>query len=491
MNEINFPDLILKIRNKESFEYSFKYANKMRIMMLNSIISQLLSYTDRIYLLNSLVTLIREIIVNAQKANAKRIFFRINNLDIKNTNDYSKGMSLFKEKVIGEFDLYEEQIEKSDYYIKLFFKFKEDDLTISVINNSSITPEELSRINLRIQKAMTYNNFSDAYNEIEDDTEGAGLGIVLTILFLKNMGIDPNYFKIQSNNILTETSLLIPRELRPSLIISNLKDKIISDVKGIPTFPQHVIELQKLCSDPDSTIEGISKKIMMDPALSSDVIKLSNSAGFVPGKRIETVNTAVMTIGLKNVNAILTTINARKILSDRYSKFEQIWDHCNKVAMYARQISINLKLHKMADFSFLAGLLHDLGKIILLSTDKKLVMNIDDETKERKIRTSTIMEEISIGISHSSIGYLIAQKWNFPEYLIEAIKHHHSPLNAGEKYKDVIYIVYLANMICGIEEKKYYFYYLDNTVLERYDIIKEKDFVLFHSTLKKKFEIVK
>lgn len=491
MTTIDLSKINSKIKNKESFEISFKYANKENIMVLNSIIARLLSNLDRIFLLNSLVTVIREVVVNAQKANAKRIFFKINNLDIKNPVDYKKGMMSFKDSVIGEFDGFQDKITNSDYYIKISFGLQGDNLFIKVTNNSSIMPEELQRIKLRIEKAIHYSDFSDAYNEIEDDTEGAGLGIVLTILFLKNMGIDPRLFNIESVKNVTETSLTVPQDLRPQTVTTKLKAQIIDQIQGIPTFPENIIELQRLCNDPESSIDDISKKILMDPALASDVIKLSNSAGFVPGKRIESVNAAVMTIGLRNVNALLTAIYARKILSERYSKFEQIWDHCHKVAFYSRQLGLILRNQKIADNAFLAGLLHDLGKIILLSADKKLVMKIADQVKERKIRTSTIMEEISIGISHSTIGELVAAKWNFPEYLVESIKQHHSPLNAREDLKDIVYVVYLANMLIGIEERRYYFHYLEEDVLNKFGILKENEFVLFHDKIKKKYEMMK
>ena len=492
MKKINSLKLSQKIENNEPIKLTFKYIDEELLMITNSIIARLLSKTDQIFLLNSVITIMREVLVNALKANAKRVFFRKHNLDIHKSDDYEKGIIKFKNTVIGEFDLIQADLMNSDYFVETVFKLEDDRLLIRVNNNAHILPEELERIQFRIEKASAYNNFTDAYEEIEDSTEGAGLGIVLTILLLSNMGIPPKNYAIRSKNGMTETNVLIPKELKPKEIVTEIKDQILSEIDGIPTFPEHIMILQKLCNDPESSIDEIARRIKADPALTSDVIKLSNSAGFVPGKRIETVNSAIMTIGLKNVNAILIACNARKILNERYSTFEQIWNHCNKTAFYARNIANKYKLHDTIENAVMAGLLHDLGKIILLSTDRKVAKKIGDIVQDRKIPTAaTAIEEISIGISHATLGSMLAEKWNFPEYLIQAIKFHHSPQNSDDKYKTLNYTVYLANMLCGIETRKYSYYYIEDNILEFFKLGDIDEFKIYHESLKKSYEDMK
>ena len=100
-------------------------------------------------------------------------------------------------------------------------------------------------------------------------------------------------------------------------------------------------------------------------------------------------------------------------MDQRFKSYKKIWEHCNTVAFYSRAIAEKKKLSKIYDKVFLAGMLHDLGKIVLLATSPDLDTWISDITKKREIRTSTVIEEISIGISHSTIGELIAQKWEY------------------------------------------------------------------------------
>lgn len=486
----NRKSIIKKIELGEPIKISFKHINERVLMVINSILVKLLSRNDQIFLLNSVVTILREIIINSLKANAKRIFFIKNNLDINKEADYRKGMNRFKKDVIGVFENIEGDLKRSDFFVEISFNYNADEIDIKVVNNSPILPEELERITFRIGKAIQYNDFSEAYNEIEDDTEGAGLGIVLTILLLKNMGISPDNYRIMRGDKKTLSSVTIPAHLKPAAVVTKIKKHILRDIEGIPTFPENILKLQRLCNDPESPISMIVDKIKIDPALSTDVIKLSNSAGIAPGKRIEDIKTAVVTIGMKNLNAILVASNARRILNERYSSFEMIWDHCNKVAYYARNIGIALKLSGIIENVYMAGLLHDLGKIILLATDKKLVKKIADIVANRKITTTT-MEEISIGISHSTIGSLIAKKWNFPDYLNEAIQHHHSPYNCSEKYQDIVFTIYLANMLVGIEERKYTYYYLDENILEKFDLLENGKFNAFHEEIKAKYNAMK
>ncbi len=479
-----------KIEKGEPVILSFRFISERILMLINGILARILSKNDQIYLFNSVMTILREVLVNALKANAKRVFFLKNNLDIANDADYRSGMARFKKEVVGDFDAVEADLKRSDFFVEVKFENSGNSFTISVTNNSPVLPIELKRINFRIEKANQYNDFSEAYEEIEDDTEGAGLGIVLTILLLKNMGIESRNYTIKNIGRSTLSSLTIPGQLKPVEMITKIKKKILREIEGIPTFPENIVQLQRLCSDPDSSIVDIVRRLKMDPALSTDVIKLSNSAGIAPYKRIEDIKTAVVTIGLKNLNAVLVASNARKILNERYSSFELIWEHCNKVAFYARNIAISYRSSSIVENVYMAGLLHDLGKIILLATDKKLVRKIAGIVKNRKITTTT-MEEISIGISHSTIGSLIARKWNFPEYLIEAIGFHHSPFNCSDKYRDVVYTIYLANMMAGIEDRRYIFYYIEESILEHFDLLDEEKFRSLHERLKDKFESTK
>ena len=488
IDTLKASELIGKIEKGEPVNIAFFYPDQNVMKAMNSFFAKVLAKMDLIYLLDTIVTIQREVIINAAKANAKRIYFQDAKLDISNPAEYEQGMMNFRKEIVGDLEKAREKLSRSSLKIRIRLQKNTKGVLISVTNNSPILPEELKRINMRMEKARGYNDFSEAYEEVYDSTEGAGLGIVLVTLLLKNSGIGVDSYSITSDGENTRCDMTIPFAIRPLEVTTNIKEEILRQVSGLPTFPKHIIELQRLCGDPDASIAEISKRIMLDPAVTSDVLKLSNSAGFITSKRIEQVNEAVMTIGLKNLNAILTASSARRILDQRFSKFEQIWVHCNKTAYYARILAMKFRLPKLMENVFLAGLLHDLGKIVLLSTNLELTNWIADMVNNRKIRTSTIMEEVSIGISHSSIGDLMAGHWSFPEFLSESIRCHHSPLNAKDEFRDQVFITYLANMFCGVESRKYDYHYLEGEVLERFGIAGLEEAQKLHEEIKTRYE---
>ncbi|HOP63204.1 MAG TPA: HDOD domain-containing protein [Spirochaetota bacterium] len=457
-------------------------------MLINSIITRFLARKDILYHLYSLITIIRELVVNSLKANSKRVFFESKGYDMNDPAQYAKGMALFKDTIIGDFEFIKSDVLKSDRSIIFSVIPGEKGLSFSVKNSAPIHPAEQERINKRIAIAVQNENFGDIYTHLEDDSEGAGLGIALIIMFLKSMGVPTSSFRLKSDDTVTMASFEIPYYVHPKEIVTKVKTRILYEIKGLPTFPEHVIELLKMCSSVDSDIDVIAGKIKLDVALTSDVIKLANSAGFITLGKTDDINKAVVKIGLKNLHAVLLASNARKILEGRYTRFEEIWDHCGRVAFYSRAIARKYNMGDLAEHSYIAGLLHDIGKVILLAVDMNGVKEIAKIVKSRDIINSSIMEEISIGISHAEIGALLAEKWNFPEYMTAAIRHHHSPSLAPENSRDIIYSVYLANMICGIEKRNYYYHYIEDSVLERFDIENEIQFAKLHQFLLQEYK---
>jgi putative nucleotidyltransferase with HDIG domain len=480
---INNAEILSQFEKNGKTEISFHYHSENLLKSIDGFFSKLLAKMDMIFLLDFIVTVLREIISNAVKANAKRFYFNKLTININNPEEYANGIKKFKSDVIGT-NILEKELEKTDYQAVLRIEKENNGIRIIVENNTLIHPEELKRINFRIQKAKEYKDFTAAYDEIYDETEGAGLGIVLTILLLKSTGVGENSFSITSNGKSTQAQFLIPFILKPNEITTKIKEQIISEIDGLPSFNHDILELLKLCKDPDSDIEVIEKKIIIDPALTTEIMKMSNSAGFYLGKKIELISEAIMIIGLTNLHDLLLVTGTRRILEKRYTKFNEIWNHCTKTANYAMYIARKFSQSKNIEFAYIGGLLHDLGKLVLLATGAKFAGWIADLTKDRKIRTSTVLEEVSIGISHSAIGELMAKKWNFPDYLVEVIKFHHSPLEVSEKFKEIIYSVYLANMFSGFEIGRYNYYYLEETVLEKFKLFSRQDVDDLHRELK-------
>jgi len=483
---LDSPDLAKQFDRGEEVYISFQYLTRSIEVDVNSLLAKVLSRMDKAYLYDTFESIIRELIQNAVKANMKRVWFREKGLDIDDDNDYRKGIAKFK-NVVYHPEVMREKLLASPYRVMLKFRKAGGGIVIEVSNNARIVPAELERLRNRVIKAAEGGNFADAYENMYDASEGAGLGIILSLMLLRNAGIDSGCFAIRPEGDVLRITITIPPELKSPEITSEIRRKIFDDVSSLPTFPENIMELRALCNNPETTIDAISDRISIDPSLTADLLKLSNSAGFITGRRINRIHDAVMIIGLKNLESLLIASASRKIMDKRYRKFEQVWEHCSRSAYYARQIAIEKGYGRIADDVFVGALLHDIGKIVLLSTDAALAGQIAEIVRNRKIRTTAILEEIYIGISHSSIGGLIAEKWNFHEDLVEAIRYHHAPLSPGIRNRDMTMIVYLANQLCNVEEKFMDPHYIEVEVLEKFGVESRADFDQLLRRLQKRF----
>ena len=98
------------------------------------------------------------------------------------------------------------------------------------------------------------------------------------------------------------------------------------------------------------------------------------------------------------------------------------------------------------------------------------------------------MENFSYGLNHADVGSLIAQKWNFPERLVEGIKYHHAPLRASLPHKNIVFCVYLANAICNIERGNISFEQIEPIVLHEFAIKDAARFLKVHRSLRYSYE---
>lgn len=458
--------LLTRNLSEGKISLTLEYPTDRALNQVFSLITKILAERDRGYLADTIITSVRELILNGVKANLKRILFKKKGLNINIEQDYKKGMDIFRE-IATNYSHLKSDLTDSGYTITVEISGKDRSIIIAITNNSGITDDELDAINERISAARDSENFNEVYSKVFNPAEGAGLGIALTILLLKRAGIQMENFSVKSagNNVTAE--IIIPYDLRQSAVNSSVKEMILGQIGALPTFPAHITELKRMCLDPNASIDEITRRISVDPSLTADILRLANSAGFITSRKIDLISEAVMIIGLKNLYALLLAAAARGIMNQRYKKFEKIWEHSNRAAFYARMIAEERGFAKLSTAAFTAGLLHALGKIILLSVDPSTSKSIARMMKEKDIAASDILEEIHIGISHSEIGSEIAKKWNFPDYLTETIRYHNNPSASSEEFRDITIIVYVANILCGIETSKRLMSHIELSISEK------------------------
>lgn len=222
----------------------------------------------------------------------------------------------------------------------------------------------------------------------------------------------------------------------------------IGKIKDLPTLPQVVAEITRLMQDPNVNAEQVSKAISMDQAISSKVLKMVNSAfyGF-PGK-ISSISHAIVILGFNTVKNIVMMASVFEKLGNKgdLAGFEvgKLWLHSVATGVLAGCI-IQETQNKKLENVFLGGLLHDIGKVILLKylhDEMEWILSV----QKKKELLFVEAENKTIGITHADIGGWLCDTWNLPEELRACIAFHHEPEKAGE-HKLITSAIHVADIL--------------------------------------------
>jgi putative nucleotidyltransferase with HDIG domain len=438
---------------------------------LEDVLGIFLSEFGQEHLKDRIAYCLKELSVNAKKANTKRVYFKEKELDINNARDYSEGMKHFKEETLSNIGHFLELQKQAGLYIKVVFQARGKTFTLSVKNNVEISKKEQIRVYDRIARSRAFETMEEALSTVLDDSEGAGLGIVILVLMLKKLGLDEDAFDIDTVDGETVARITIPFSDVHIENLDKLSEEVVSEINELPQFPDNIVFLQKLINDPDSEITDIARQISTDPSLTADLLKVVNSAQFMLPKRVDNIVEAVKLVGLRGLKNLLYSYGTQKILSQDQ---KWLWDHSYRTAFYAYSLARSFKKKKdLLDDAYVGGILHDMGKIVFAHVHPKLLDRISNFCTEREIDRD-LFEDLSAGLNHAEIGGRIAEKWNFPATLVEAIRFHHEPSECDPEYRDVVETVYLANALANLENGEITFEQIDPKVLAGFHIRSEE-----------------
>ena len=174
-------------------------------------LKSILDKYEKSALSNTVYNVLFESILNGVKANAKKLFFLENSLNIDNPEDYARGIILFK-KDINKSNLRQSgaRNKEKNIYVRVKFSYDSTGLEIEVLNNTELLPAEEARIREKLALGDKYDDLMSYYMDNSDSTEGEGLGLVLSLILLKAENLDPSLFRIGTKNGLTFARIEIP-----------------------------------------------------------------------------------------------------------------------------------------------------------------------------------------------------------------------------------------------------------------------------------------
>ncbi|MDG1751357.1 MAG: HDOD domain-containing protein [Thalassotalea sp.] len=239
--------------------------------------------------------------------------------------------------------------------------------------------------------------------------------------------------------------------------------KSVAKVKALPSPPKVYLQLNAILKNANTDSDKIADIITQDPALAAKVIQTANNIFGQSDKPLSSIAEAITKLGVDTLSCIVMTAEMFSYQPDipNFSLIDE-QAHCLATA----RLAASLVSPEFKQDALLAGLLHDIGKLVLFEIDKALTLKYFANTA----RTSDAieLEEKIFSTDHAQIGAYLLHTWSFPYYLIEAVLKHHDPKKLLSKNLGISQAVYIAN--CLLEEKD-----IDNEFLQHFNLIEKVD----------------
>ncbi len=224
--------------------------------------------------------------------------------------------------------------------------------------------------------------------------------------------------------------------------------KIINGVNRLPSIPQTYLEIEKELAKDTFSLNTITKIIGNDPIMTAKILQIVNSAFFGLSRNISDITQSVNLIGADTIKSLILCVQVFKSYKGS-PKVEQllnkIWEHSLRVANSAKNIILKFGNNpKDSEATYISGLLHDIGKIIILDTEsfRNNIFTLMDKDKV----TYNEAEKIVLGTTHAEVGGYLLRLWGLPEIVVESALSHHNKDVFMKKEIDVSVAINLANI---------------------------------------------
>ncbi|MDM8534266.1 HDOD domain-containing protein [Clostridiaceae bacterium HSG29] len=273
-------------------------------------------------------------------------------------------------------------------------------------------------------------------------------------------------------------------EFEDLLLNQNLLE-YFNDLESLPTVPDIYTKINQMIKKNESA-DRITREIETDQSLSVRILKVANSAFY--GNNIGSVKQAIMYIGLNNIKSIILSNSIFE--KNNLKKAEILWEHAlltNKIAGYIYQ---KILLRKISSEYSSAGLLHDIGRVLILSYFEKentqVENRLDNNPVDLEIRTQYEYEVF--GFDHTKLGGYLLNWWGIPFPVVEAAVFHHDPLNSSIINNELVSVIYLANIIAWeITEQEKKGEIINVEVIKKLGITTEKFYEKIDEFIKSEF----
>ncbi len=224
---------------------------------------------------------------------------------------------------------------------------------------------------------------------------------------------------------------------------------IVMTTRDLPAMPQVAAKVLELASDPGTSAAQLQQVISDDQAMTGRILKIANSAMYSCSRRIRTLSEAIVMLGFNSIRSLVVTSAARNLYNTRKSrtglKERLLWEHSIGCAIACRLLTAE-RAPALAEEAFLAGLMHDIGKLVL---NLRVPERFDEvvQVVYNEGRPFHVTEAELLGFDHTQVGALLVNKWRLSPLLEEAILNHHN-LEALTPANPLLLYLDLGNKMC-------------------------------------------
>ncbi len=217
----------------------------------------------------------------------------------------------------------------------------------------------------------------------------------------------------------------------------------IETLRSLPTLPHILLRLIELCNRPEKGLQEIARLINQDPALSERVLRLVNSAFYSLKQKITTIGEALLLLGLEAVKNIAISSSVYQVFQGPPARhgldLKNFWWHSVRCGVIARRLAVKTD-YAAPDEAFLAGLLHDIGKILLWSSFRREFAGAGGGLPAAERR---------LGLTHAEAGAWLIGRWQLATFLPDAVRYHHEAVERIVVSFPLVRLVFAANLLAG------------------------------------------
>jgi HD-like signal output (HDOD) protein len=227
----------------------------------------------------------------------------------------------------------------------------------------------------------------------------------------------------------------------------------LGKLRDLPSLPAVAVQALRVAEDPSSNASDLLRVIMSDPPLAAKVLRVANSVYFHRGHSVSDLQTAIVRLGFSNIRNLLMGVSVIRtfntyFIGAPYTR-EDFWVHAIAVGMAASRLS-GESVQLCASSSFVMGLLHDIGQLVLDRTAREKYADAVRSAQDAGVPLFEA-ERVKLGCDHAAIGGELLARWRFPAELVEPIRWHHDPDRCDPAHRPHANLLQAADWVCDVQ----------------------------------------